>query len=95
MPAVASDIDTVSAKGEDDKLQDETVTKCPFAHAKHTGDAASDSGIETNGNEQNGKIKARGVSLAKISYTFAKISNKNLIDKSKHLIKIPKICKQF
>ena len=37
----------------------------------------------------------RGVSLEKISYTFAKISNINLIEKSKNLIKIPKISKQF
>ena len=39
--------------------------------------------------------RTRGVSLEKISYTFAKISNKNLMEKSKNLIKIPKICKQF
>ena len=38
---------------------------------------------------------SRGVSLEKISYTFAKISNINLIAKSKNLIKIPKISKQF
>ena len=37
----------------------------------------------------------RGVSLEKISYTFAKISNENLLEKSKNLIRIPKICKQF
>ena len=40
-------------------------------------------------------VKTRGVSLEKISYTFTEISNKNLIEKSKNLIKIPKICEQF
>ena len=57
MPAVATDLDAVSAKDGGKKPQDENVAKCPFAHNKHAGDAADDFGIETNGNEQNGKIK--------------------------------------
>ena len=60
MPAVATDLDAVSTKGEGEKAQNETVAKCPFAHTKHAGDAVDDDdgdcGIETNGNKQNGKI---------------------------------------
>ena len=55
MPAVATDIDAVSAKGEDGKPQDETVAECPFAHTKHAEATASEFGTETNGNEQNGR----------------------------------------
>lgn len=54
MPAVVSDLDAVSAKGEGEKPQDETVAKCPFAHSKHAEEVANDHAIETNGNEQNG-----------------------------------------
>lgn len=54
MPAVVSDLDAVSAKGEGEKPQDKTVAKCPFAHGKHTEEVASDHQKETNGNEQNG-----------------------------------------
>lgn len=54
MPAVVSDLDAVSPKGEGEKPQDETVPKCPFAHSKHAEEVANDHEIETNGNEQNG-----------------------------------------
>ncbi len=57
MPAVATDVDAVSAKGEGEKSQNETVAKCPFAHTKLAGDDADDFAIEKNGNQQNGNIK--------------------------------------
>ena len=62
MPSVASDIDGVCAgKDEGLKCQDETVTKCPFEHSKHSEDVVSDVGVERNGNNENGKLQMSDV----------------------------------